>query len=59
MLIGQLAERVSLSTATLRRLEVEGVLKSTRDRNGWRVYDDSAVEAVQKLYKRPITERQN
>ncbi len=59
MLIGELANRVALSTTTIRRLEREGALKSERDRNGWRVYDDSAVETLQKLYKRPLAEGRN
>ncbi len=54
MLIGELAERVALSTTTIRRLEAEGILKSNRDRNGWRIYDQSAVDALQKLYRRPV-----
>ncbi len=52
MLIGELAERVGLHPVTIRRLERKGVLQSKRDRNGWRVYEPEAVEALQRLYRR-------
>lgn len=59
MLIGEVAEKVGIHPSTIRRLERSGVLEAPRDHNGWRVYDDSAVDALRRLYKRPITERQN
>lgn len=52
MLIGELAERANISTATIRRLEVKGVLKTERDHNGWRIYGPNAVEELRKLYRR-------
>jgi DNA-binding transcriptional MerR regulator len=54
MLIGELAERANISAATIRRLKGKGVLKTERDRNGWRVFDESAVMTLRGLYKRRI-----
>lgn len=52
MLIGELAERANVSTATIRRLEGRGVLKTERDHNGWRVFGPKAVEELRRLYRR-------
>jgi DNA-binding transcriptional MerR regulator len=49
MLIGELAERANISTATIRHLEGKGVLKTERDHNGWRIYGPKAVEELQRL----------
>lgn len=54
MTVSQVARHVGLHISTIRRLDRLGVVKPERDRNGWRVYDESAVEALRKLYKRPI-----
>lgn len=56
MLIGELAERTHISTATIRRLEGKGVLTTERDHNGWRVYGPKAVEELRRLYRRVPSE---
>jgi DNA-binding transcriptional MerR regulator len=52
MLIGELAEREKVSTATLRRLDKKDILKAERDRNGWRVYTEKSAEELRRLYRR-------
>jgi DNA-binding transcriptional MerR regulator len=54
MLITELAEAVGVHPETIRRLERAGILHSERDKNGWRVFDQSAVEKLKELYKRPV-----
>jgi DNA-binding transcriptional MerR regulator len=56
MLIGELAERANISTATIRRLEGKGVLKTVRDWNGWRIFETQVVEQLQRLYRRTESE---
>ena len=56
MLIGELAERANISTATIRHLEGKGVLKTERDHNGRRIYGPKAVEELQRLYRRTPSE---
>jgi len=50
MLIHDLARRVGLHPNTIRRLEKAGVVHASRDVNGWRRYDESAVDQLRKLY---------
>jgi DNA-binding transcriptional MerR regulator len=52
MLISELARRTNLHPATLRRLEMRGLLVPERDANGWRVYGPDAVKVLRNLYKR-------
>lgn len=52
MLISELARRVNLHPATLRRLERKGLLAPGRDVNGWRVYSPDVVKVLQDYYKR-------
>lgn len=46
MLIGQLARRTETSERLLRYYERVGLLSSERQANGYRDYDDSAVQTV-------------
>ena len=46
MRIGELAERTGVATRMLRYYEQQGLLSSTRQDNGYRTYDESAVEQV-------------
>lgn len=50
MRIMELSRRTGKHPITLRRLEKRGLLAPRRDVNGWRVFDESAVDAVKKLY---------
>ncbi|MEU0687845.1 MerR family transcriptional regulator [Streptomyces uncialis] len=43
MRIGELAERVGASTRSLRYYEQQGLLSPTRDSNGYREYDETAL----------------
>lgn len=46
MQIGELAERTGVSRRMLRHYERYGLLHSRRGPNGWREYDQSAVDRV-------------
>ncbi|WP_236539123.1 MerR family transcriptional regulator [Spiractinospora alimapuensis] len=46
MRIGELAERVGVSTRALRYYEEQGVLSSARTANGYREYDEHHVQLV-------------
>lgn len=46
MQIGELAERTGVSRRMLRYYEQHGLLHARRGRNGWRDYDDAAVDRV-------------
>jgi DNA-binding transcriptional MerR regulator len=52
MLISELARKANLHPATLRRLELRGVLVPERDANGWRIYGSEAIKVLRTLYKR-------
>jgi DNA-binding transcriptional MerR regulator len=52
MTVAQLAQQVGLHVSTIRRLEQAGIVKSERDKNGWRIFDESAVRTLRTLYKR-------
>ena len=58
MLIAQVAEAVGVHPETIRRLERAGVVHSARDKNGWRIFDQSAVEELRKLYRRVPNENE-
>jgi DNA-binding transcriptional MerR regulator len=49
MLIGELAARTGASHRSLRYYEQQGLLAATRTENGYRAYDDAAVEAVARI----------
>jgi DNA-binding transcriptional MerR regulator len=49
MRIGELADRVGVSTRTLRHYESLGLLPGRRGANGYRVYDDADVRAVREI----------
>lgn len=49
MLIGQLANRTGTSERLLRYYERVGLLNSERQANGYREYDDSAVQTVRQI----------
>ncbi|MEV5747395.1 MerR family transcriptional regulator [Actinoallomurus sp. NPDC052308] len=49
MLIGELAARTETSERLLRYYERVGLLRPEREPNGYRVYDDGAVETVARV----------
>jgi DNA-binding transcriptional MerR regulator len=49
MLIGELAKRTSCSVRVIRHYEQCGLLLSTRSGNGYRQFDDGAVEHVARI----------
>jgi|SRR3954451_1639749 DNA-binding transcriptional MerR regulator len=49
MLIGELAERAGTSTRTLRYYEQHGLVRPSRDANGYRVYDDAELRVVHEI----------
>ncbi|TDC47916.1 MerR family transcriptional regulator [Actinomadura sp. KC345] len=49
MRIGELARRTGASPRSLRYYEQRGLLTSRRDRNGYRRYDEAAVQLVNNL----------
>jgi DNA-binding transcriptional MerR regulator len=49
MLIGELAERASTSTRTLRYYEAHGLVRAQRSTNGYRVYDEAEVRVVREI----------
>ncbi|GAA3392389.1 MerR family transcriptional regulator [Cryptosporangium minutisporangium] len=49
MQIGELSRRTGVSVRSLRYYEEEGLLYSTRCANGYRRYDDEAVERVEQI----------
>jgi DNA-binding transcriptional MerR regulator len=59
MLIAQVAEAVGVHPETIRRLERAGVVRSERDKNGWRIFDQSAVEELRRLYRRVPSENES
>ncbi|NYH79258.1 DNA-binding transcriptional MerR regulator [Actinopolyspora biskrensis] len=46
MRIGELAERTGASRRSIRYYEQQGLLSATRTSNGWREYDEKAVNRV-------------
>ena len=50
MLIGELSSRSGVSTRSLRYYEQHGLLASTRAANGYREYDDAAVERASTIH---------
>lgn len=49
MLIGELADRTGVSARALRHYEEQELLVPVRDSNGYRRYDEPAVEIVQQI----------
>ncbi|MGI5220584.1 MerR family transcriptional regulator [Nocardia sp. CA-290969] len=49
MQIGELAQRTGSSTRSLRYYERQGLLSATRSGNGYRSFDDSAVDTVLRI----------
>ena len=49
MLIGELSRRTGISRRSLRYYEQHGLLHARRGANGWRIYDESAVERVRAI----------
>jgi DNA-binding transcriptional MerR regulator len=47
--IGELAERTGASVRSLRHYERAGLITARRDPNGYRVFDDGAVECVRRV----------
>jgi DNA-binding transcriptional MerR regulator len=50
LLVSTLARAVGVHPETVRRLERRGLIKSSRDVNGWRRYPASAVDTLRRLY---------
>ena len=51
--IGQVAEKVGVSTETLRRWEAEGLIPSAKRQfiARWRVWTDEDIEAIERVVK--------
>ncbi|MFI1993750.1 MerR family transcriptional regulator [Actinoplanes sp. NPDC020271] len=49
MKIGELSRRAGVSVRALRHYEGEGLLRPGRCGNGYRIYDDGAVELVRQI----------
>lgn len=49
MQIGELSERTGVSRRSLRYYEQQGLLEAVRGSNGWRQYDESAVNRVRNV----------
>jgi DNA-binding transcriptional MerR regulator len=49
MLIGELAERAGTSPRTLRYYEEHGLVRPSRDGNGYRQYDDAELRVVHEI----------
>lgn len=49
MRIGELAKRTGASTRALRYYERQGLLSAARHGNGYRIFDDSAVDTVLRI----------
>src|SRR4051812_23908521 len=49
MRIGELAERVGVSTRALRYYEQQGLISARREANGYRHYDESDVRLVEEI----------
>jgi DNA-binding transcriptional MerR regulator len=49
MRIGELAERVGVSTRALRHYEAQGLLRARRDGNGYREYDADDLRLVTEI----------
>ncbi|BBH64595.1 MerR family transcriptional regulator [Actinoplanes sp. OR16] len=49
MLIGELAERAGTSPRTLRYYEEHGLVRPSRDANGYRQYDDAELRVVHEI----------
>ena len=50
--ISEVAHRVNISRDAVRNAEKRGLIVSIRDANGWRIFDESAVEILHKFYRR-------
>jgi DNA-binding transcriptional MerR regulator len=50
LLVSTLVRAVGVHPETVRRLERRGLIKSSRDVNGWRRYPASAVDTLRRLY---------
>lgn len=49
MHVGELARRTGASARSIRYYEQEGLITAARARNGYRQFDDAAVEAVRRI----------
>ena len=49
MLIGELAEHAGTSTRTLRYYEAQGLVRTRRSANGYRVYDEAELRVVHEI----------
>lgn len=49
MLIGELASRAGTSTRTLRYYEQHGLVRSSRDARGYRLYQDAELRVVREI----------
>lgn len=51
MMVTEVAQMLAVSSATIRRMEKRGDLKSFRNNYGWRVFDRKEVERYHKSRK--------
>lgn len=49
MKVGEIAARTGVSVRAIRYYEQEGLLRATRNRNGYREFDEGAVERVSSI----------
>lgn len=49
LLVSDVAEIVGLNPATVRKLANEGIIKSQRDWNDWRVFAPEEVERLKRM----------
>lgn len=49
MRIGELSRKTGVSVRALRHYEAEGLIRSARGANGYRAFDDGAVQAVDQI----------
>ncbi len=54
LLVHEVAERVGIHVETVRRLERRGVIRASRDCNGWRRFEPEVVETLKRLYLKDL-----
>jgi DNA-binding transcriptional MerR regulator len=54
MRLREVARATGLDEDTIRRLERKGVIQSSRDANGWRIFDPSVVNFLRRRYSNRV-----